>query len=593
MRINIHYKIFLILTALFAITFFGIYQGYKYLYRNLEEENYQRIKENLLRELFLAKSLLQEAIAKAEDGFDYDGFADDIGSSLTSVRVTIIDINGKVIGDSALDGEKLSQIENHIYRPEIQEALTKDTGASRRFSTTTREDMLYVATIFQSGNKGIIRLSTPLTEIENISVQMKKILVPLLFGFFVIIIFISLFVSFYISKPVRKISQTALEISKGDFSKKSAGIRNDEIGDLARAIDDMSEQIRNKLEEINSTKSRLEAVLLSMSEGVMVVDSKGIIILMNQSLKNFLAVQDQPIGRKPIEVLRNVEVQNIVNESLKHDACATENEINVLLPDEKIFLVHASPIKQEGKSEGAVLVFHEITALRRLERVRQDFVANVSHELRTPLSSIKGYTETLIDGALNDEENAATFLKTIHSESERLSNLIDDLLSLSRIESSKIKMSLAPCDIYEPLKQSIATLEKHASEKKIPIEISIPDNLPKVLGDETRLSQIFFNLIDNAIKYSQENRKIKISAHEAGKFIQVDIEDNGIGIPENDLSRIFERFYRVDKARSREMGGTGLGLSIVKHIVQAHGGEVWVKSALGAGSTFSFTIPKA
>ena len=593
MRLSIHYKIFLILTALFAITFFGIYQGYKYLYRNLEEQNYERIKENLLRELFLSKSLLEESSAKTENAFDYDEFADDIGNRLTSVRVTIIDLNGKVIGDSVLDGEKLFALENHIYRPEIQEALKKNTGSSRRFSTTTREDMLYVATVFKNGNKGIIRLSTPLTEIENISKQLKKILIPLLFSFFIIIIFISLFVSFYISKPVRRISQTALEISSGNFFKKSEKNRNDEIGDLGRAIDDLSEQIRNKLEEINFTKSRLEAVLLSMSEGVMVVDSEGIIILMNQSLKNFLDVQDHPNGRKPIEVLRNVEVQNIVNDSLKDEAIATENEITVFLPEEKVFLVHASPIKREGKSEGAVLVFHEITKLRRLERIRQDFVANVSHELRTPLSSIKGYTETLIDGALNDEENAANFLKTIHSESERLSNLIDDLLSLSRIESNKIKMVLGACDIYEPLKQSVATLEKNASEKKITITISIPDNLPKVLGDETRLSQVFYNLIDNAIKYTHENGEIRIYAHETGKFIQVDIEDNGIGIPENDLSRIFERFYRVDKARSREMGGTGLGLSIVKHIVQAHGGEVWVKSTLGAGSTFSFTIPKA
>jgi two-component system phosphate regulon sensor histidine kinase PhoR len=264
------------------------------------------------------------------------------------------------------------------------------------------------------------------------------------------------------------------------------------------------------------------------------------------------------------------------------------------MPEEKILLVHATPVIQEERTEGAVLVFHDITELRKLEKIRQDFVANVSHELRTPISNIKGYAETLLEGAVHDKENVEDFIQIISSNSEHLANLINDILDLSKIESGKLEMERKPCNIYPLAQKIVSGLQRQADDQQVTIEINIEKDLPKILADEKRLAQVLLNLIDNAIKYNKKGGKVIITAHKKNThFIQVDISDTGIGISENDLPRVFERFYRIDKARSREMGGTGLGLSIVKHIVQAHGGDVSTSSILGKGSTFSFTIPRA
>jgi signal transduction histidine kinase len=255
--------------------------------------------------------------------------------------------------------------------------------------------------------------------------------------------------------------------------------------------------------------------------------------------------------------------------------------------------VSAAAVMKGGELSGALLVFHDITELRRLERVRQDFVANVSHELRTPLSSIKGYSETLIEGGVTQQKEQKEFLGIIHRESDRLAKLIDDLLDLSRIESGKMAMVLMPMDLLPAVKRAAAILEKQAASKSIRITLDIPSGTPRILADESRLSQVILNLLDNAVKYTPEVGDVRISAVADGHFVRVDVSDTGVGIPEADIPRIFERFYRVDKARSRELGGTGLGLSIVKHIVQAHGGQVSVRSAPSKGTTFSFIIPVA
>ena len=275
-------------------------------------------------------------------------------------------------------------------------------------------------------------------------------------------------------------------------------------------------------------------------------------------------------------------------------SCGVEAcEISILTPEEMILSVHAAPVIRKGSPEGAVLVFYDITNLRQLEKVRRDFVANVSHELRTPISSIKGYAETLLDGALEDKENARDFLKIIYSDSDRLARLINDLLDLSRIESNKFEMTLKPCPLKPIVTRVTGGLQKQAQDKEITVKIEIAEDFPYILADEARIAQVLLNLIDNAIKYNQQKGIITISAKERHGFVQVDVSDTGIGISDKDLPRLFERFYRVDKARSRELGGTGLGLSIVKHIVSAHHGEVSAQSILGQGSTFSFSIPKA
>jgi two-component system phosphate regulon sensor histidine kinase PhoR len=263
-----------------------------------------------------------------------------------------------------------------------------------------------------------------------------------------------------------------------------------------------------------------------------------------------------------------------------------------MVPEEKILLVHATAVVRKKKTEGAVMVFHNITELRHLENIRRDFVANVSHELRTPLTNIKGYAETLLEGALNDKKNAKEFLEIIHTDSDRLARLVDDLLDLSRLESGQSKLDLKACSMALVAKKVISLLKKEAEDKSISISTEMVKD-EKVLADESKISQVLLNLIDNAIKYTPENGTISISAQAKAAVVEVRVSDTGIGISDKDLPRIFERFYRVDKARSRELGGTGLGLSIVKHIVQEHKGSVRVESLVGQGSTFTFTLPKA
>jgi len=590
LRINIHYKITLIFTVIVAIILFGIFL---YLNKKLQEDTYRRIRDNLTKQTYLSKAYLEEDSAKKVQGYELDKIADRIGKDL-DLRVTIIGLDGSVFGDSELDGNDLVEVENHLYRPEVQQALKTEFGESRRFSTTVKKDMLYIATTYgKDGVRGIIRLSIPLSEIELISNRLKKTLSFSLLLAFIFAIILSFLTSVLISKPIRNISWMAQDIAHGSFSKKIHASSNDEIGDLAKAFNYMSEQIKERLAELNLSKSRLEAVFLSMFEGVMVVDSKGAILLMNQALKALLIVKDEPTGKKPIEVVRNIEIQEIADCALKQECDVRACEISVFTPDEKVLSIHAAPVVREGNVEGAVLVFHDITNLRRLEKIRQDFVANVSHELRTPISSIKGYTETLIEGALEDKENAKDFLKIIHSDSDRLARLVDDLLDLSKIESGKLKMALRSCKIKPLIERVVLRLNKQAKDKSISVKVDVPKEIPLVYADEARIAQVLLNLIDNAIKYNHHAGTVTISAKAKDKFVQVDISDTGVGIPERDLPRLFERFYRVDKARSRELGGTGLGLSIVKHIVSAHHGEVWVQSILGRGSTFSFTLPKA
>ncbi|MDO9464885.1 MAG: ATP-binding protein [bacterium] len=595
MRINIHYKITLLFVMIIAVMLFGIYL---YLNKSLRKYSYQRIETNLIKQTSFAKSYIEENFTKKIQSYELDKIADKIGRDL-GLRVTIIGIDGTVFGDSELDGKKLIEVENHLYRPEVQQALKgfsaakSGIGKSRRFSATIKKDMLYIASVFGKEKlQGVVRLSMPLSEIELISSHLRETLILSLFLAFILAVIVSFAASLFISKPTKEMSLAAKAVADGDFSKRISISTKDEIGDLAKAFNFMSRQIKTRIEEVTTNKSRLEAVLLSMSEGVMVVDIKGAILLMNQSLKDFLLVKGDPVGKKPLEIVRNIEIQEIADNSLRLKRGVESREISVFLPEEKILLLHATPIIRDSKIEGAVFVFHDITELRHLERIRREFVANVSHELRTPVSSIKGYAETLLEGAMDDKENAMDFLKIIHSDSERLARLIDDLLDLSKIESDKLKSTLKQCAIEPIIKRVVFSLNKQAKDKSIKIQTDIPKDISDVLADEARIAQVLLNLIDNAVKYTQEGDEVTISAKEKDGFVQVDVTDTGIGIPEKDISRLFERFYRADKARSRELGGTGLGLSIVKHIVQAHNGQVSVQSVLGKGSTFSFTIAK-
>ncbi|MHB1418919.1 MAG: two-component system histidine kinase PnpS [Bacillota bacterium] len=367
-----------------------------------------------------------------------------------------------------------------------------------------------------------------------------------------------------------------------------------ELRQIARYMTDMALHFRDNLKEITLEQQKQNAILSSMSDGVIAVDQVGRLLLINKAAEKILEVDgSEVIGRYILEVVRNHEVDAGVRQVLASGEPVTkELKLSSLVPE--IFILHIAPIPGDARVAGAVMVIRDVTELRRLERIRSEFVANVSHELRTPLTSIKGFVETLLDGALEDEQASRRFLRIVSMETNRLQRLVDDLLFLAQLESSDPHL-----DPYHEDTSLAAVVDKVrailgplAQERSVALEINIPAGLPSPQIGPDLLGQVLINLIENAVKYTAEGGKVTITAESLGAAIKVAVSDTGIGIPEESLSRIFERFFRVDKARSRKMGGTGLGLAIVKHVVEAHGGALNVESEVGKGSTFTFTIPR-
>lgn len=592
MRINIQYKITVVFAAISAIILLGVYL---YLQNHLTAQTLQQLQANLRSKINLAARYLEQQYSARLSLSQVDQIADAIGEDL-SLRVTIIAVDGRVLGDSNLTATMVEQVENHLYRPEVQDALKSGLGLSRRFSQTVRQELMYMAVPFHrpgsDGPEGIIRLAVPLAEINEVTAGLTNFLLVALGIAFVVSLALGFAGSHLISKPLTEVSSISKSMAAGDFSKVVAIHSNDEFGDLSTAINYMSKQIKERIEEVVSSRLRLEAVLLSMFDGVLVMNAEGKIILMNKALRELLQVTEEVVGKKPIEVIRNVEIQEIATEVLESRVGAISREISALFPREKHLIIHATPVRLHDEVDGAVMVFHNITELRRLETVRKDFVANVSHELRTPITNIKGYAETLLEGALSDQSNAEDFTKIIHSESERLAKLVEDVLDLSRIESGKMEFHFKPHAVADLVTRVEAGLSKQFQHKGITLRKEIPEDIGDVRCDGPSIAQVLLNLIENAVKYNKDGGTVTIAARQKGKYCEISITDTGIGIPEGDLPRIFERFYRVDKAHSREIGGTGLGLSIVKHIVQAHQGEVRVTSQIGIGSCFRFTLPR-
>lgn len=590
MKISIHWKLTIIFCLILVV---GLLIGYSYLSDQLNSFLESNLQDNLKRELLLARSYLESRLTASYNSADIDAFADTIGIKLT-VRVTIINLDGSLLGDSDLNREELLRAENHLDRPEVQAALRSGFGQSTRYSYTIKKNLLYMAIPFgKEKTSGILRLSMALADIDIFEAEpQKKIILTMVIVLGLSVIFTA-FISFIVTKPLEEMATIAKGMAKGDFSKKPIVYSKDEIGNLANALTYMSDEIKKNIATITREVTKLDIILSSMFEGIMVINAREEITLMNPSLRKMFMIDMDPIGKKPLEVIRNSAVQKIVDDLLQDKRRFINEKILVTQTEEKFLEINAVSLLRHNISEGCVLVFHDITELRRLEKIRQDFVANVSHELRTPMSSIKGYAETLLHGALEDRINARDFINIIHQDSNRLANLIDDLLDISRIESGKMELVVMALELKPIIQRIIGVLEQPAREKSLSITCDFPDVLPRVLTDDKRLSQVLLNLLDNAVKYTPAGGRIKIILSIKEKFIQVDIADTGIGIPAEDIPRIFERFYRVDKARSRELGGTGLGLSIVKNIVSAHGGEVWVDSEYGKGSTFSFTIPLA
>jgi two-component system phosphate regulon sensor histidine kinase PhoR len=412
---------------------------------------------------------------------------------------------------------------------------------------------------------------------------------------FAVVLAVGLFLSRRVTRPVTEMQSIARWMAEGDFAQRVPIAGTDEIAELGRTLNLMAERLSEKIQDLEGERTKVAAILDSMVEGVIAIDQRGRILLMNHAARGIFDLgRVQVEGRPLLAIIRHKAILDLVvgGPQAATDA-ARRREIELGPPVDRILDAHASAMALAPSGQGTLLVLHDVTELRRLERVRTEFVANVSHELRTPLTSIRGYLETLLDGALDEPANACRFLDIAHTHAERLSRLVDDLLQLSDIETGKLVLKPAPLILSDVAADVIAFFETQATQKSLTLSNQVPLDL-RTQADWDRLTQILVNLVDNAVKYTTEQGRITLGASPGAKgLVNVWVADTGIGIPSTDLPRITERFYRVDKARSRELGGTGLGLAIVKHLVQAHGGELWLESELGKGTTVYFSIPEA
>lgn len=518
-------------------------------------------------------------------------------------RVTLVDATGQVLADSAVQDRDLASIENHRTRPEIEQAIATGSGTDMRASHTTGDRTLYRAVRLNEPNTTssplYLRLGLPMTTLEQELTKLKRNLTLAFGSAFLIAVGLSIWLARSLTKPLSDMATAARQLAGGNYSVRIQTSSRDEVGLLAATLNHMTDELRSKIEELSEDRAQLLAMLTSMVEGVMVLDYKGRILQVNPALERMFGVtRAETRGRPSLEVFGHSELNALVS-SVLATRTGQKDEI-ILTPSGRCLDVEASVAGGEQDNEAcAVLVFHDITELRRLENIRKDFVANVSHELRTPLTSIKGYVEALLDGGKDDPETSVRFLEIILKQSDRLNLILEDLLQLSKIESGQLQFKKEPLHIGSVIERTIAMIKPLAEKKQHRLRSQVAADLPLISGDEERLVQVLANLLDNAIKYTPEGGQITVAARrispsraEAPRTsIELTVTDTGIGIPEQDRPRVFERFYRVDKARSRELGGTGLGLAIVRHIVEGHGGQVWVEGNMPTGSRFVVRLP--
>ena len=512
---------------------------------------------------------------------------------LSATRITVIMLDGTVIGDSR---ETPRLMDNHANRPEIITALAGQTGKSLRFSNTLMQDMLYIAVPIRDhqGIVAVLRTSLPATAVET---EIRSIQLKIALGGCIISLLaagISWVISRRISRPIEQMKKSAGQFASGDLSHRLTSPATEELAGLADAMNQMAAQLDNRIETISRQRNQLETVLASMLEGVIAVDGEERIVIINRAAAQLFKNEPATCQGKSIqEVIRSPALQQFIQSALNNPSPA-EEDITLYQNEERVIDVKSSPLMDAGQQQiGTLVVFNDVTQLRRLENMRRDFVANVSHEIKTPLTAIKGFVETLQQGKVEKVDEKERFLGIIQKHVDRLNVIIEDLLTLSRIEQedeskeiNREKVNLA--DVFQA---AIQICRPKAEEKQIHIELDCEKDTIAIF-DPTLIEQAMVNLLDNALKYSEPQSTVLVKSHQQNSEVIISVQDHGIGIAQKHLPRLFERFYRVDKARSRNMGGTGLGLAIVKHIAQAHGGHVTVESKLGEGSRFRIHLPQ-
>lgn len=546
-------------------------------------------KENLeVRARLIRQQLLERFSA---DNKSYLDSLSSVLSQASSSRITFINIDGVVLGDS---DEDPAIMENHADRPEVKEALAGQTGVSIRYSTTLKKRMMYLAIPAKTDNgelTGAIRVSLPLATIKD---ALARVYSSIALGGILALVLVALssyIVSRRISKPLVAMKLGAQRFAAGELGHRLTAPRVKELRELATALNKMAVDLGDRIETVTRQRNELEVVLSSMVEGVFAVDMDEKLLKMNRSAQELLGIDaTRWQGRTLTEAVRNPDVQHFVSDILDNRH-PTEGEI--VIGGNKFLQIHGTLLYDAARHEiGALIVMNDITRLRKLENIRREFAANVSHELRTPITSIKGFVETLRDGAIDDRESSERFLDIIVKHTDRLNAIIEDLLSLARIEQDveSKRVSLQSGSVRDVVTSAVNLCEQRANEKEIAIEVNCPDDIHAIIAAPV-LERATVNLLDNAINYSEQGSIVKVSVDKQNSEVVISVKDSGCGIASEHLPRLFERFYRVDPDRSRKLGGTGLGLAIVKHIALAHNGRVSVDSEPGEGSTFRIHIP--
>ncbi len=563
-----------------------------YVTGQVKDFYYARMEDDLLARARLVEDRVRAGL-KDGDRVGIQRFCAEAGPA-SATRITVMLPDGVVVGDSH---ETPEVMENHAGpgRPEMVGALDGEPAHAVRQSPTLRKLMMYVAVPVRDGDKllGVVRTAVPIEAIDEGLASIRGRIAAAGVAAAVLAALLSLAISRRVSRPLEAIRCGADRFARGDLSHKLPVDGPLEVGSLAETMNQMAADLDDRIKTVIAQRNEREAILSSMTEGVLAVDRGQVVISLNRAAAELLGVDGlHAPGRAMEEVSRNPELLKLVRQVLSSQAPAV-SEIVLYHQRTRFLEAHGSVLRDaDGREIGALVVLADVTRIKRLESVRRDFVANVSHELKTPVTSIKGFVETLLDGAMHNPEDAERFLKIVGTQADRLGGIIEDLLTLSRIEqeAEKAEIVLERGPLAEVLRAAVDVCRMKAQEKNVTLELSCEAGL-EAQRNPPLLEQAVVNLIDNAIKYSAEGQAVSVEAARRGDEIAIAVADRGCGIPRQHLDRIFERFYRVDKARSRKLGGTGLGLSIVKHIAQAHHGRATVESTVGQGSVFTIHLP--
>lgn len=542
--------------------------------KEIRRHSLNRIKNDLK----IRAELIRDVIAGRGIG-DIDPLTKRLGHRI-GTRITVIAPDGVVLGDSEKDPR---QMENQATRPEVKRALKGQVGESIRYSTTLEQRMMYVAIPVEKSGwiVGVVRTSLPLEEVMSLIGMINRNIARFTVLLLIFALGLAYLSSRLLTRPLKNMVESTRKIASGDFKTRIFAKRKDELGELATALNEMTRKLEDSFASLRAERQELETILGSTVEGIVVLDRVGRVILANESFINMFGLPPSIKGKFYWEVLRNPDFKTLVEE-ITNKGEAEAKEIGF---QNRIYLANGVL----GKDGRKVAVFHNITEIKRLERIKADFVANVAHELRTPLTAIKGFVETLEEDATPDQRH---FLQIINRHSERLINLINDLLILSRLEDREMRLEIQEVNLKQMVSDVLRICEGRIKKNNLKVNLQVEEEVTTIRADPFLLEQMFINLIDNAIKYNVENGKIRLKLTSLNGCVKIEISDTGIGIAREHLDRIFERFYVVDKSRSRELGGTGLGLSIVKHIALIHNGQIEVKSEPGKGTTFTVTLPK-